>query len=59
LSRVTTTEPRKTPAGAVHPRLRELLENDELDWDDERHREMYLKAWIAGSVPRFYEKADA
>jgi hypothetical protein len=29
-----------------HPKLLELLERDELDWDDPRHRAMYLQAWL-------------
>jgi len=39
--------------------LLELLEQDRLDWDDARHREMYLKAWVTGRVPRFYQKENA
>ena len=34
----------------MNPRLRDLLERGELDWDDPRHREMYLRAWLSGSV---------
>ena len=30
----------------MNPRLRELLERDEFDWENPRHREMYLKYWI-------------
>ena len=29
-----------------NPRLLELLENGNFDWDDEYHRTAYLKAWI-------------
>ena len=32
------------------PKLLELLERNELDWDDPRHREAYLRAWLNGSV---------
>ena len=35
-----------------HPRLAGLLETGELDWDDPRHREAYLRAWLNGSLPR-------
>jgi len=52
------TESRTEP-GAVHPKLLELLEKDELDWENLRHREMYLKAWVAGRIPRFYQKEAA
>jgi hypothetical protein len=34
---------------AVNPRLAELLESGELDFEDPRHREAYLKAWAAGA----------
>ena len=34
----------------AHPRLLELLERNELDWDNPRHREMYLRAWLNGAV---------
>lgn len=30
----------------VNPKLRNLLDRDELDWDDPRHREMYLREWV-------------
>lgn len=30
----------------LNPRLRELLEKDELDWENPRHREAYLKYWL-------------
>lgn len=36
---------------SVNQRLLDLLERDELDWDNPRHREAYLKAWVNGSVP--------
>jgi hypothetical protein len=32
------------------PRLLGLLERNELDWDDEKHREAYLRAWVNGAV---------
>ena len=35
---------------AVNPKLLELLERDELDWDNPVHREAYLKAWVNGEV---------
>ena len=53
------TEILAEPAGAVSPKLRELLEKDNLDWDNQHHREMFLKAWVAGRIPRFYQKDDA
>jgi hypothetical protein len=30
----------------LNPRLAALLEKDELDWDDPRHREAYLRFWL-------------
>jgi hypothetical protein len=36
---------------AVHPRLLELIERGELDWDNEKHREAYLRAWVNGTAP--------
>lgn len=35
----------------MNPRLAELLESGGLDWDDQRHREAYLRAWVAGAAP--------
>lgn len=35
----------------VSPRLLELLERDELDWDNEKHREAYLRAWVNRELP--------
>ena len=34
---------------SVSERLRALLESGELDWDNPRQREAYLKAWAAGA----------
>jgi hypothetical protein len=53
---VTRTEllPDSANTPPVNPRLRELLEKDQLDWDDPRHREAYLRAWVKGAVPKFY-----
>ena len=45
---VSRTDTGSTPP--AHPRLLELLERNELDWDNPRHREMYLRAWLNGSV---------
>jgi len=59
LSQVFRTETPAEPRGVIHPVLLELLEQDRLDWDDSRHREMYLKAWVTGRVPRFYQKENA
>ena len=35
----------------VNPRLLDLLERGELDWDNPRHREAYLRAWVNGDLP--------
>jgi hypothetical protein len=51
---VTITEfPLSSASTTVHPRLLELLETDTLDWDYLPHREMYLRAWVKGNIPRF------
>ena len=42
---------------AVNPRLLDLLERDELDWDDPRQREAYLRAWVKGDLPVRREEA--
>ena len=34
---------------AVNPRLAELLESGELDFENPRHREVFLKAWASGA----------
>lgn len=36
----------------LNPRLRELLEEGALDWEDPRHREAYLKYWLCRPLPR-------
>lgn len=38
----------------VHPRLLALLESGEFDWDNPRHREAYLRAWL--NAPRKQEE---
>ena len=35
----------------VNPKLRELIESGQFDWDNPRHREAYLRAWVAGTAP--------
>ncbi len=40
---------------ALNPRLRELLESGGLDWDNPRHREAYLRAWVNGQLPKAEE----
>ena len=39
---------------SVHPKLLGLLERGELDWDNPRHREAYLRAWV--NAPRKQEE---
>jgi hypothetical protein len=44
----------RTGSGSTQPaspRLLELIETGELDWDNLRHREAYLRAWVKGSLP--------
>ena len=49
---VTQTTGASTPS-VVHPGLAALLESGEFDWDDPRHREAYLRAWL--NAPRKQE----
>ena len=46
--------PASTAGGdpAVNPRLLDLLESGEFDWDDPRHREAYLRAWVKRAAAR-------
>jgi hypothetical protein len=39
-----------------NPRLRRLLEDDDLDWENPHHREMYLKEWV--KTPRAQEEEE-
>lgn len=41
----------------MNRKLQELIEKDELDWDDPRHREAYLKYWL--SRPLEQEEEDS
>jgi hypothetical protein len=47
----------------VNPRLAALIESGGFDWDNEKHREAYLRAWTAGTAPppprRSEKEADA
>ena len=36
---------------AAPARLLDLLRSGELDWDDERHRAAFLRAWVNGDLP--------
>ena len=42
----------------VNPRLLDLLERGELDWDNPRHREAYLRAWVNGDLPARDEELE-
>ena len=47
----TRTASGSTPSVA-HPKLAALLESGEFDWDNPRHREAYLRAWVNGVLFR-------
>lgn len=34
------------------PRLLELIESGQFEWDNPRHREAYLRAWVNGALPQ-------
>lgn len=50
----TVTQTVSGSTSQVHPRLLHLLESGEFDWDNPRHREAYLKAWL--NAPRKQEE---
>ena len=39
-----------------NPRLKRLLEDDDLDWENPHHRNMYLKEWV--KAPRVQEDEE-
>jgi hypothetical protein len=47
-----TTSRMNTGSTFLNPRLRKLLEESELDWDNPRHREAYLKYWLSQPLPQ-------
>ena len=42
----------------INPKLQSLLDRDELDWDDSRHREMYLREWVNKGSKAFNDDED-
>ncbi len=38
----------------LNPKLQELIDKDELDWDNPRHRQAYLQEWL--KAPRNQEE---
>ena len=42
----------------VNPKLQHLLDTDELDWDDPRHREIYLREWVNKDGKAFSDDED-
>lgn len=53
----TTSQWNGENTGWVNPGLLELLETGKLDWDDMRHRAMFLQTWITGAL-RPYLKGE-
>ncbi len=43
----------------VNPRLASLLETDEFDWDDEKHREMLLRSWVKQGSQAFRQETQS
>jgi hypothetical protein len=41
---------KENPSITSNPRLRRLLEDDDLDWDNPHHRAMYLKEWVKAPI---------
>lgn len=54
---MTKRENRASGDITSNPRLKQLLEDDDLDWDNPHHREMYLKEWV--KAPRETEESPA
>jgi len=42
----------------ANPKLQHLLDTDELDWDDPRHRELYLREWVNKDGHAFLDEDD-
>ena len=53
---MTKREKRSSGDITSNPRLRQLLEDDDLDWENPHHREMYLKEWV--KAPRDIEDEE-
>ena len=54
---MTQTVSRTSSASiALNPRLQALIDHGNLDMNDPRHREAFLKAWV--NAPREQEDAD-
>lgn len=43
----------------VNPKLQHLIDTDELDWDDPRHREMFLREWVNKDGHAFLDEDEA
>ena len=50
----------RTDSGSTscNPRLLDLIESGELDWDNLRHREAYLRAWVNRPLAQKEEDLD-
>ena len=35
----------------MNPRLAALIDSGQFDWDNDKHREAYLRAWVNGAAP--------
>ena len=42
----------------TNKRLQHLLDTGELDWDDPRHREIYLREWVNKDGKAFVDEDD-
>ena len=36
----------------MNPRLAALLDSGQFDWENDKHREAYLRAWVNGAAPK-------
>ena len=42
----------------MNPRLAALIDSGQFDWDNDKHREAYLRAWVCGIAPPPPKRAE-
>jgi hypothetical protein len=48
---VTQTATQRDSGSTAPAPLLALIDSGQLDWDNPRHREAYLRAWVKGGLP--------
>ena len=46
-----TTSRSNTGSTSLNPALARMLDDGRFDWDNPRHREAFLRAWMNGAFP--------